>query len=133
MESTAKLVVHGTGNAWPEICRDLACPLCHGSDRPLAGRGNTALSLVYDNLHLVVDAGAGCHAGIRRANLASPNIILITHSHPDHLNEMELNTLIRDVQIGGFAKPILVATERTWQDISSFHQKRLEFASIAPG
>jgi L-ascorbate metabolism protein UlaG (beta-lactamase superfamily) len=84
-------------------------------------------------LHLLVDLGAGCYAGIRRAGLTPPAIVCVTHSHPDHLNPMELNTIIRDGQMAGRAKPLLVSTERTWQDISEFHQHRLEFIRIEPG
>jgi hypothetical protein len=32
------------------ICRDLNCPLCHGADRPLNGRGNTSMSLLLARL-----------------------------------------------------------------------------------
>jgi glyoxylase-like metal-dependent hydrolase (beta-lactamase superfamily II) len=128
-----KLIIHVTGNAWSEICRNTQCPLCYGSDRPLNGRGNTSLSLLLGAAHLLIDTGAGCHLGIRRAQLEPPNAVLLTHSHPDHLNQMELDTVLRDVQLTGRPEPLLVASERTWQDISKFHQNQLEFFKVEAG
>ena len=133
MELTSTAIIHCTGNAWPEICRRPGCPLCDGADRPLSGRGNTSMSLLCAASHLLIDTGSGCHFGIRRANLEPPEIILLTHSHPDHLNEMELNTVLRDIQLMARPKPRLVTAERTWQDISKFHQNRVEFVKIEAG
>jgi len=133
MDPRILLIIYGTGNAWPEICRDLNCSLCHGADRPLNGRGNTSMSLLLGAAHLLIDTGAGCHFGIRRANLDPPGAILLTHSHPDHLNQMELNTILRDIQLTARPRPLLIATERTWKDISSFHQHQLEFLKIEAG
>jgi len=128
-----KLVIHATGNAWPEICRNSRCPLCYGADRPLNGRGNTSLSVQLGAAHLLIDTGAGCHLGIQRAQLEPPNALLLTHSHPDHLNQMELDTVLRDVQLTQRTKLILVASERTWQDISKFHQNQVEFVRVEAG
>jgi glyoxylase-like metal-dependent hydrolase (beta-lactamase superfamily II) len=133
MSFTNSAITHGTGNAWPEICRNALCPLCHGADRPLQGRGNTTVSLLLGDSHLLIDTGAGCHAGIRRAGLRPPDAVLYTHSHPDHVNQMELNTVLRDVQLAGRPRPLLVSSERTWQDISQFHQNQLEFLKIEGG
>jgi len=130
MGLTITAITHGTGNAWPEICRNPLCPLCHGADRPLQGRGNTSVSVLMGDAHLLIDTGAGCHAGIRRAGLQPPDAILYTHSHPDHVNQMELNTVLRDAQLTGRPRPLLVSSERTWQDISKFHQNQLEFLKI---
>jgi hypothetical protein len=133
LSAASKLIIHGTGNAWPEICRNSQCPLCGGADRPLNGRGNTSLSLLLCGAHLLIDTGAGCHLGIRRAQLEPPDAVLLTHSHPDHLNQMELNTILRDVHLTGRPKPLLVASERTWRDISKFHQNQLEFFKVEAG
>jgi 8-oxo-dGTP pyrophosphatase MutT (NUDIX family) len=40
---------------------------------------------------------------------------------------------LRDIKLTGKPKPLLVSTERTWQDISRFHQKQLEFVAVEPG
>lgn len=133
LPASIKLIVHGTGNAWPEICRNSRCPLCSGADRPLSGRGNTSLSLLLGDAHLLFDTGAGCHFGLRRAQLEPPEAVLLTHSHPDHFNQMELDTVLRDVQLAGRPKPLLVTSERTWQDISTFQQNQLEFLKVEVG
>jgi len=126
-------IIHGTGNAWPEICRNIECPLCHGADRPLNGRGNTSLSLLVGATHLLVDTGAGCHFGIQRANLRPPAAVLYSHSHLDHMNLMELDSVLRDVKLTAQPRPLLVASERTWQDIAEFHRHQLEFVKIEAG
>lgn len=136
---TWTLIVHGTGNAWPEICGPASdCPLCSGADRPYPSRGNTSVSLVLGSLtnpefHILIDAGAGCHAALRRAGLRAPDVLLFTHSHPDHLNHMELDTVLRLLKGGGRDRLTVVATPTTFSAISEFHRRRLDHVSIEPG
>jgi ribonuclease BN (tRNA processing enzyme) len=108
--------------------RSVMVPTAH-----LNGRLNITLSLQLGAAHLLIDIGAGCQLGIRRAQLELPSAVLLTHSHSDHLNQMKLDTLLRDSQLTRRPKPLLVASERTWQDISNFHQSRLEFFKIEAG
>jgi hypothetical protein len=117
----------GAGNAWPALFPHLDGP-----------KGNTSISLIGKDgttaaFHLVIDTGAGCSKGIREAALAPPEIILLTHLDPDHLNRMEIDTLIRMAHVQMLPKIRVVATATTWQQIDSYNRGRLEWVPATPG
>lgn len=100
-------IVHGSGPAWPEICRNPYCQWCSGVDRPSYSRGNTGVSFVAGELganplaHILLDFGAGTYQSLRRTHLPMPGLILLTHSHPDHVSIMELDSIARAMKLGG--------------------------------
>ena len=135
-----KTIIHGVGAAWDQLCNEPGCQRCSGSDRPLEGHGNLAMSLVVNEIddwgeevasgqHILIDCGAGCWNGIRRAGLALPDLLLLSHKHPDHLNPMELDTLVR-VRRG--RDPLRVVTsDVTWAAIPDYLKGQLEFSPIS--
>ncbi len=127
------LIVHAFSNAWPEL-RDLAAPRFSGADRPSDGRGNTSMSLLFELadgtvFHLLIDFGAGAFAGILRAGLPLPHMILVTHGHPDHISPMELDTLARALRDGGLTIP-LVTSARTWDHLPGFQKSKFRHIPI---
>jgi hypothetical protein len=128
---------HGTGNAWPEVCDDPTCPLCAGADRPLDGRGNTSFSIVDSqgpspSFHILIDIGQGACQGMRRSGLSLPDVILLSHGHPDHLNTMELDTVVAMARQKGSPHIPVVCTERTWDRVPGHIQKQLRHWPIKP-
>jgi phosphoribosyl 1,2-cyclic phosphodiesterase len=133
-------ILHGVGNAWPELCPDPYCPLCAGSDRPIDGRGQTSVSLVggeprAPELHVVIDAGAGLWQGLRRAGLPLPGLVLITHAHVDHASPGELDVLARAARdvLGTGERLRLMTSRETWTRLPEVQRQKFAFVPIEAG
>ena len=139
MKTAVTIIVHGVGAAWPCGCRRSFCPSCSGTDLPAAGWGNTSFSLFAGNpgraaQHVVIDVGSGCGRGIQAAQLPAPKTIFLTHGHLDHLNLMELSTLLTMATMDQSREPIrIVATRHTWNQIPAFLQAQFTFVEAVPG
>ena len=137
MTPTLTFVALGVGNAWPESCPDPFCPQCAGADRPLEGRGNTALAFVGGCLAqpafcVWFDCGAGATFTRRRANVPLPDLLVLTHGHADHVNVMELDTILRERRHISEPLPVL-CSGRTWAVIPPYLHPRLRHVAIAAG
>jgi 8-oxo-dGTP pyrophosphatase MutT (NUDIX family) len=129
------LIVEGVGNAWPEEgLRHL--PVFTVVDQPPEDRGQTNLSLVGADpdgqvrWHLKIDTGEGGFATAHRAGLPPPDVIVITHSHPDHLSVMQLDHFARAARP---RKIRLLTTPETWSRIPTYTRSLFDFEAITPG
>ncbi len=52
-------------------------------------RDQTALSIFFKDLHILIDAGAPCTEKMINAKATPPDLLLITHPHNDHLSDLD--------------------------------------------
>jgi phosphoribosyl 1,2-cyclic phosphodiesterase len=133
-------MLHGVGPAWPEICFNPHCPVCSGADRPLDGRGNTSLTIVGGPAEnpaftIGIDLGRGMWQGMRRAGLRLPDLQLVTHLHPDHVNHMEMDTLARALRAAPTPSPRLrlVTSRESWDMLPQNPRRAFDLVRIEPG
>ncbi len=115
-------IIWGTGNAWPALSPH--------HDRP---KGNTSVSFIYRQSHLLFDCGAGCADGIIARGLSVPAVLFGSHAHPDHVNRHEMNLILRLAHLRSTKERIrFVATERTWLSLPGFERASLEWVPVEP-
>ena len=125
--------IWGIGSAWPELNYEGRLPRWSRADRPLDGLGQTAVSLVADGFHVLIDLGAGALRGMLRAGLPVPDLVVLTHFHPDHLNKMEIDSLARWAKESGQGPITIVTSAVTWQAIPKYQRNQFRHLLIEAG
>jgi L-ascorbate metabolism protein UlaG (beta-lactamase superfamily) len=120
--------VLGDANAFNGLSNDPLAPLLAGLDHP---RGNSALYIRYGSFSVLVDLGEGVIDQLIQGALALPDVVILTHSHIDHLGTASVDRLARWAKVAG-KRLIFICSRATWEALSAYHQRHFEFLEIAP-
>jgi len=87
-------------------------------------RASGGMHLVLDGKAFIIDPGPGSIVWFRKMKLEEPDILLLSHLHPDHSTDA-------NVYIDGMKQPIIIAEKHCFEEsedyhpcISRYHQKK---------